>query len=104
MVPGFVQLGVLAVSLQAATIAGLYASLRRRSDSSGDSLRPELALGVGLTLAVVGQLAAIGAIGSLRTDPLLDLQGTILVQNVGFGAAIVGYVGVGIGVLLYSRR
>jgi hypothetical protein len=105
MVPGFVQVGVLAVLFQSLVIAGVYGYLKwRRSDPYSEAqTRAKRILCVGVGLAALGQLVGLGTVGSLRTAPLLSLQQAIFVQNAGLIVTLIGYVVVVAGFVLYSR-
>ncbi|MFB6234088.1 MAG: hypothetical protein ABEH81_13555 [Halopenitus sp.] len=105
MVPGFVQLGVLAVLFQLLVLAGFYGYCRWQLSAarSETRTRTKRVLGGGVALAVGGQLLALGAVGSLRTHSLLSLDQAFLVQDVGLAAALLGYVLTGVGFALYCR-
>ena len=105
MVPGFVQLGVLAVLFQLLVIAGFYGYLkwRRSVPHSEAQRRAKRVLGIGVGLVALGQLAGLGALGSLRTAPLLSLQQATFVQNTGLIVTLIGYIGVVAGFILYSQ-
>lgn len=106
MIPGFVQLGILAVLFQLLIIAGLYAYLRWRRSATHDETRtrPAWVIGSGAVLAGLGQLVGLGAIGSLRTSPALSLQEAVLIQNAALAVTLLGYVVAVVGFVLYSRR
>ncbi|MFC7138533.1 hypothetical protein ACFQMA_01630 [Halosimplex aquaticum] len=105
MIPGFVQLGILVIFFQVLGIAGFYAYLRwqRPAAGAGSVTRAEWILASGVGLLTLGQLAGLGAIGSLRTAPLLSLRQAMVVQNVSLLAALAGYGIVVVGFVLYSR-
>jgi hypothetical protein len=100
--PGFVLLGGLAVATQLVVIAGVYGYLRYRRPVPHQRTAA-LLLGGSLCVAF-GQLAALGAVGSLRVSPFLSLHEAVLIQKVGLLVAGVGYVGVFAGFVTYSRN
>lgn len=95
MVPGFVQLGALAVLAQLVVIGGFYGYLRlRHTVPSVTRRRIAVTLVGGSALAALGQLAALGAIGSLQVSPALSFEQAMLVQDAGLALALLGYTGV----------
>lgn len=105
MIPGFVQLGVLATLFQVAIVVGFYGYLRWRSSDppAGTRSRVNRILGCGILLVVLGQFGALGAVGSLRIAPLLSLQQAFLVTDAGFVVMLLGYVVIVAGFVLYGR-
>jgi len=105
MIPGFVQLGVLAVLFQLAIIAGFYGYLRWRHPAPHPEVQTHAnwTLGAGIVLTILGQFAGLAAVGSLRTVPLLSFQQAMFVQNAGLVVAIIGYLVIIAGFVLYSR-
>lgn len=105
MVPGFVLLGLLAVLFQVVVIAGLYGYLRYRHPVGRPETRTRVVrlLGGGAALAALGQVVALGAIGSLWVSPLLSFERALLVQDAGLAVALVGYLGVGAGFVVHGR-
>lgn len=105
MVPGFVQLGVIAVLLQLLGIGGFYGYLRYRHPVTTAATRRRVVriLGGSAALTALGQLVALSAIGSLRVAPLLSLRQAMIVQDAGLLVAVVGYGGVVAGFVIQSR-
>lgn len=105
MVPGFVQLGALAVLLQLVVVGVFYGYLRVRHPVADPAARRRVVgvLAGGSTLVALGQLAALGAIGSLQVRPLLSVRQALLVQDVGLLVALVGYLGLVAGVVMHGR-
>lgn len=105
MVPGFVQLGVIAVLFQLLGIGGFYGYLRYRHpvETTGTRRRVVRILGGGAALTALGQLVALSATGSLRVAPLLSLRQAMIVQDAGLLVAVVGYGGVVAGFVIQSR-
>lgn len=105
MIPGFVQLGIVAVSFQVVVIAGFYGYLRWRQPVPPTDARPRppwLLLG-GVVLLTIGQLAALGAIGSTRMASHLSLRQAIQLQNSGLLATVIGYGILVVGFIRYLR-
>ncbi|WP_415380447.1 hypothetical protein [Halosimplex sp. TS25] len=105
MIPGFVKLGILVIFFQVLGIAGFYGYLRWQHPAAdaGSVTRVEWILAGGVGLLTLGQLVGLGAVGSLRTVPLLSLRQAMVVQNVSLLGAFAGYGIVVIGFVLYSR-
>lgn len=105
MVPGFVQLGIGAVLVQLLVLGGLYGYLHHRHPVTDATARRRTAtaLVAGTTLAMLGQLATLGAMGVLHVSPLLSFEQALLVQELGLLCAVGGYVGVGAGLVLHSK-
>lgn len=105
MIPGFVQLGVLAILFQVLVIAVFYryVTWRLSTPPAGIQSRAKLVIGSGVALVVLGQLAGFGAISSLWTTTILSVRRVIFVQNIGFIVTLMGYVVVVAGFVLYSR-
>lgn len=105
MVPGFVQIGVLAITFQLLVIAGLYAYLRYRQPAGNSAAhqRSTRILWGGAAVAAFGQLVALGAVGSLQVISLLSLSHALAVQDAGLLVALVGYTSVFVGFVMYGR-
>lgn len=105
MIPGFVQLGALAVLLQMVVITAFYGYLRWQTPapSAGTRTRVNRILASGVVLVGLGQLAALGAVGSLRTAPLLSLRQSAIITDAGFIGVLIGYVVTVAGFILYIR-
>ena len=105
MVPGVVRLGVLAVLFQLLVVAGFYGYLAWRNPvpDAGERTRAGRLVAGGAALVAVGQLAGLGAVGSLRTSPLLSFDRATSVANGGLVVALIGYVAVGAGFVVYGR-
>ena len=102
--PGFVRLGLLAVAAQVAVVVAVHASLGSRlPGSDADRRRSARLLFGGIGVAALGQLAALGAIGSLRVTPLLSFETALLVQDVGLLVTGVGHAGVLVGLVVRVR-
>ena len=106
MVPGFVQVGILAVLFQVFIITGFYGYLRWRYSIPYAELRhrTKWLLLIGLVLVTLGQLAALGAIGSLRVASIFSLRQAIRIQNAGFLVTFIGYGILVVGLALYPRK
>lgn len=106
MAPGVVQLGILAVLFQVIIIAGFYSYLRWRYPIPDAELRPRTKslLLSGLVLVTFGQLAAFGAIGSLRVASVFSVRQAIRIQNAGFLVTFLGYGVLVVGFALYPRK
>ncbi|WP_336135493.1 hypothetical protein [Natronomonas amylolytica] len=105
MVPGFVQLGLIALLFQLAVIGGFYGYLRYRHPV-GDSMARRRVLKVlagGVCLLAIGQAAAIGSVGSLWVSPLLSFEQALLIKDAGLLLTLVGYIVVFAGVVIHSR-
>lgn len=96
MVPGFVLLGALAVLFQLLVVVGFYGLIRYRRPiaDSASRRRAVRVVSGGVGLAVFGQLAALGAVGSLRVTAVFSLEQAITLMNVGVLVALIGYAGV----------
>lgn len=106
MIRGFVQLGILAVLFQVVVIAGFYGYCRWRQPVTHSDSRPRtkwLLIG-GVVLLTVGQLAALGAIGSTRVASHLSLREAIRLQNAGLLGTVTGYSIVVVGFVRYLRK
>lgn len=105
MVPGFVPLGPLAVPFQVLVIAGFYGYLRCRHPVGRPATPTRVVrlLAGGAALAALGQVVALGAIGSLRVSPLLSFERALLAGDAGLAVALVGYLGVGAGFVVPGR-
>lgn len=105
MIPGFVWLGVLAVLFQLLVVVVIYgyARYRRPVERPAERQRADRAVGGGIVLVGLGQLAGLGATGILRVAPLLSLSEAILVQNASLVVALVGYLAVGTGFVVHAR-
>ena len=106
MIPGFVQLGIVAILFQGVVIAGFYGYLRWRHpvpDAESRGRAKRLLLG-GLVLVIFGQFAAFGAIGSLRVTPLFSLRQAIRIQNTGLLVTLIGYGVLVVGFAPYLRK
>lgn len=105
MIPGFVQLGLLAVLFQLAVIGGFYGYVRYRNSISDVTTRRRVVkiLAGGGCLLAVGQAAALGAIGSLRTSPWLSFEQALFVQDAGLLVTLVGYLVVFAGFVIHGR-
>lgn len=86
-------------------VAGLYGYRRWRNPAppAETRLRVNRILGSGTLLVVLGQFAALGAVGSLRVAPLLSLQQAFLVTDAGLVIVLVGYLAIVAGFVLYGR-
>ncbi|WP_335999078.1 hypothetical protein [Halorientalis halophila] len=104
-VPGFVVLGLVAVGFQLLVVGGLYWYVNGQQSGADPALRRRAirVLSVGTVLALGGQAVALAATGSPRVSPLLSLRDAIRVQNAGFLAGGLGYLGVFAGFFLLSR-
>ncbi|MEF8807443.1 hypothetical protein [Natronomonas sp.] len=105
MVPGFVQLGLIALLFQLTIIGGFYGYLRYRHPVGDPSARWRVLkiLAGGTCLLAIGQTAALGAVGSLRVTPLLSFEQALLVQDAGLVVTLVGYLVVFAGFVIHSR-
>lgn len=105
MVPGFVQLGLLALVFQLLIIGGFYGYLRYRNPVADSKTRQRVrrVLAGGVCLLAVGQASALGAVGSLRVTPLLSFEQALLIQDAGLLITLVGYLVVFAGFVIHSR-
>lgn len=105
MIPGFVQLGLLALAFQLLIIGGFYGYLRYQSPvtDSNTQRRVRNVLVGGICLLAAGQAAALGAVGSLRVTPLLSFEQALFVQDAGLFITLVGYLAVFAGFVIHSR-
>jgi hypothetical protein len=105
VVPGFVQLGLLALLFQLAVIGGFYGYLRHQHpiDDSTARRRVLKVLAGGTCLLAIGQAAALGSVGSLRVSPLLSFEQALLIQDAGLLLTLVGYIVVFAGFVIHSR-
>jgi hypothetical protein len=105
MLPGFVHLGLLAVAAQVVLVGAVntYLGYRRPVEDPVRRRRSAGLLFGGIGIAALGQLAALGAIGSLRVTPLLSFETALAVQDAGLLATGVGYVGVIGGLVVRAR-
>lgn len=106
MVPGFVQVGAIAVAAQIAVIAALSWYLRTRQPlpDAGARRRTLGVILVGSILVAGGQLLALGSTGSLWVADQLALQQAVWLQEVGFTAAFLGFVLVAAGLVWHGRE
>ncbi|QLD86902.1 hypothetical protein HWV23_14595 [Natronomonas halophila] len=105
MVPGFVQLGLIALLFQLTIIGGFYGYLRYRHPVADSSTRRRVmkVLAGGACLLAIGQAAALGALGSLMVTPLLSFEQALFIQDAGLFLTLVGYIVVFAGFVLHSR-
>lgn len=105
MIPGFVQLGLLATLFQVTIVVGIYSYLKWRNPapSAGTRTRVNRILGSGILLVVLGQFAALWAVGSLRIVPLFSLEQAFRVTDAGFVVMLIGYTVIVAGFILYGR-
>jgi len=105
VLPGFVRLGLLAVAAQVVLAAAVHAYLGYRHPVTNPvSRRRATGLLVGgVVIAALGQLTALGAIGSLRVTPLLSFETALVVQDAGLLVAGIGYVAVVVGLVVRVR-
>jgi hypothetical protein len=105
VIPGFVQLGLLAVLFQLAVIGGFYGYVqyRRPVTDSEAWWRAVKTLAGGICLLAVGQAAALGALGSLRTSPFLSFEQALFIQDAGLLVTLVGYLVVFAGFVIHGR-
>jgi hypothetical protein len=103
--PGFVRLGLLAVATQVVFVGGthIYFGYRHPVDDAVSRRRSTGLLFGGVGVAALGQLAALGAIGSLRVTPLLSFETALALQDAGLLVTGVGYVGVLAGLVVRVR-
>lgn len=105
MVPGFVQVGLIAVAFQLLIVGGFFGHLRRRRRITDPVARRRVVgiVAFGAVLTALGQLAALGALGSLWVSPALSFEQALLVQDSGLLAAFVGYLVVFAGFVVHGR-
>lgn len=106
MVPGFVQLGSIAVAAQLLIIAAFYRYLRSRQPLSDPKARRRTVtiVVVGSMLIAGGQLLALGSMASLRVRDWLTLQQALWLQEIGIIVTFVGYVGVAAAFIWHGRE
>lgn len=104
-IPGFVQLGALAVLFQLLVVVGFHGYLRYRHPIADPEVRRRVVrvLVGGGGLVAFGQLAALGAVGSLWVTSLLSLEQALVVQDAGLLITLVGYLGIFAGFVVHGR-
>lgn len=106
MIPGFVQLGILAILFQIGVIGGFYGFLRWRQPVPHTDPGPRtkwLLIG-GVILLAFGQLVALEAISYSRMASLLSLRQAIRLQNAGLLVTVIGYGIAVVGFVRYLRQ
>lgn len=106
MVPGFVQLGAIAVAAQIVVIGALYGYLRSRQPlPDPEARRRTLGLVVaGIVLIAGGQLLALGSVGSLWLTDRLTFKQAVWLQDIGLVLSFVGYALVAGGLVWHGRE